>query len=299
MAVAAWAAGASYSLGDIKRATTAQVTGLLFKVTAVSGGSAPYTSASTEPDWPTDIGSTVVDNEITWTAISSLYEDLSVLAPNAIIQFFEIHLIAAIHGSNTPYRWHNENTTANITWAGEVYESAPVKAEGFEFRSGQGTLPQPTLTISNTTLNISQLLATVNDTSPGNDLCGAVVKRKKTVKKYLDGESAADPNVQFPEEKWYVNRKANEDRFSVTFELASKFDLPNQKLPKRQVLNNVCQWAYKGEGCGYSGSNYFDVNDNSVASSAQDKCGKRLSSCALRFGKELPFGSFPGAGTIK
>src|SRR6185436_7754424 len=33
----------------------------------------------------------------------------------------------------------------------------------------------------------------------------------------------------------------------------------------------------------------------------QEKCGKRLSSCKLRFGEnaELPFGGFPGAGLIK
>ncbi len=56
------------------------------------------------------------------------------------------------------------------------------------------------------------------------------------MKKFLDGESTADPNAKFPDERWYVDRKANESRDSVTFELASKFDLAGQKLPKRQIV---------------------------------------------------------------
>ena len=84
----------------------------------------------------------------------------------------------------------------------------------------------------------------------------------------------------------------------MTFELASKFDLAGQKLPKRQIVANVCQWVYRSSECSYTGSSYFDVNGNSVTTLAQDACGKRVGSCKLRFGAngELPFGSFPGAG---
>ena len=79
------------------------------------------------------------------------------------------------------------------------------------------------------------MLLLVNATTAGNDLGGAEVRRIRTLKKFLDGESTADPNAKFPDERWYVDRKANESRDSVTFELASKFDLAGQKLPKRQV----------------------------------------------------------------
>ena len=45
-------------------------------------------------------------------------------------------------------------------------------------------------------------------------------------------------------------------------------------------------------------SNYFDKNNNSVSSLADDVCGKRLTSCKARFGEnaQLPFGAFPTAG---
>ena len=74
-----------------------------------------------------------------------------------------------------------------------------------------------------------------------------------------------------------------------------------QFIPKRQLVANICQWAYRSSECSYSGSNYFDINDNSVSTLAADRCGKRLSSCKKRFGEngELPFGSFPSAGRFK
>ena len=64
-----------------------------------------------------------------------------------------------------------------------------------------------------------------------------------TLKKYLDGESTADPKccVRFPEEIWFVDRKANETRDFVSFELASKFDLAGAKdstqANRRQCLS--------------------------------------------------------------
>ena len=80
-----------------------------------------------------------------------------------------------------------------------------------------------------------------------------------------------------------MDRKANENRAAVEFELASKFDLAGVMLPRRQIIANVCQWVYRGGECGYNGTDYYDINDNKVASSGSDVCGKRLSSCNVRF----------------
>jgi len=91
MAYTAWQASTAYVVGNIVRATSVQATGLVFRCT-VAG-----TSASTQPTWPTDIGSTIVDGGVTWRAISSVYEELSVLGPNAIIELFELQLDATLH----------------------------------------------------------------------------------------------------------------------------------------------------------------------------------------------------------
>ena len=294
MAYAAWTASTAYSVGDAVRATTLQATGLVFRCT-VAG-----TSASTQPAWPTDIGSTIADGGVTWQAISSVYADVSILAPNAIIELFELELDAALHGASTTYYWHagtNAAVTGNIIYGGNTYVRLPVEATGFDYTSA-GSLPRPTIRVANLMGDITALLLLVNGTTAGNDLGGAIVRRIRTLKKFLDGEPGADPNARFPTEVWYVDRKSNENRDVVEFELASKLDLAGQMIPRRQVIANICQWQYRGAECGYTGSNYWSINDQSVATLAQDACGKRVESCKLRFGAtaELPFGSFPGAG---
>ena len=300
MAVSAWAASTAFAVGDIRRATTAQATGLWFRCTTAG------TSGSSEPNWPTESGNTTTDNTVVWTGFPSVYEELSVFNPSAIIELFELRLDNNLHGSSEIYRWHpgvNEQVTGNIVWNGETYFRVPIKAEGFEYKN-TGTLPRPTLTVDNTTSLITALLLLVNATTVGNDLAGAEVRRIRTLKKFLDaanfasGNTDADPYAAFPEERWFIDRKAAENRNIVSFELASKFDVAGQKLPKRQCVANICQWEYRSSECGYTGSNFFDVNDNAAASLAQDRCGKRLSSCKLRFGENdpLPFGSFPSVG---
>ena len=198
------------------------------------------------------------------------------------------------------FRWHNganANVTGNIVWNGQTYIRLPIQAEGFEYNNG-GTLPRPTLSVANLGGEISALLLAANAITPGNDLGGAKVVRIRTLKKFLDGEPTADPHAKFPDEIWYVDRKSAETRDLVQWELASKFDMAGTMIPKRQIIANICQWQYRSTECGYTGSNYWNELDNVVGTLAQDKCGKRLSSCKLRFGAtaELPFGSFPGAG---
>src|SRR6266705_326087 len=73
-------------------------------------------------------------------------------------------------------------------------------------------------------------------------------------------------------------------------------DLFGLTLPGRQILQNSCPWKYKGAECSWVPvpGKYFDVNDVSQATVGGDVCGKRLTSCSLRFGAApLPFGAFP------
>jgi lambda family phage minor tail protein L len=297
MAYTAWTATTSYAVGVIVRATTVQDFGLVFKCTTAG------TSGASAPAWPTLIDGTTVDGTVTWTGISAVYEDLSVLEPNAIIELFQLHLDATLHGSSDIYYFHNgvnAAVTGNVVWNGQSYVRLPLEATGFDY-SSSGSLPRPKLAVSNIGSSITALLLQVNLITTGNDLGGAKVVRIRTLKKYLDGEAGADPHAKFPDEIWYVDRKSNENRAVVEFELASKFDLVGVMLPRRQVIANVCQWIYRGGECGYTGSNYWNAQDQVVGTLALDACGKRIESCKLRFGAtaELPFGSFPGAGLSK
>lgn len=227
-------------------------------------------------------------------------------APSAIIELFEIHLVTAIHGANTIFRFHagtNAINNGNIVWAGNSYQAFPVEATGFQY-NGNGQLPRPKLVISNVLRFMTSILLLVNETNPGNDLNGAKFIRIRTLARYLDaanfsgGNANADNTAEFPREIYYLDRKIIETRDAVSWELAAAFDLVGVRAPKRQCIANLCQWVYRSAECSYTAAVYFDANNNSVVSATSDVCGKRLTSCATRFGvtAKLPFGSYPGVG---
>jgi len=179
---------------------------------------------------------------------------------------------------------------ADVIYQGDTYTALPLQASGFELNTS-GQLERPSITFANVGLGITAL------TNTYDDLVGASVSRIRTLTTYLDGQPAADPDAFWGPDSWVVEQKASETKLAVTFQLAVPFDLEGRSLPGRRLLREQCQWIYRSEiGCHYSGSNYWDANDDVVATLAQDACGKRLSSCQLRFGatSRLPFGGFPG-----
>ena len=95
-------------------------------------------------------------------------------------------------------RWHEPKRFAKMSTlflTAKTYTRLPVKAEGFEYTS-TGTLPRPTLTVSNLDSTMTVLLlALVNATTAGNDLGGAEVRRIRTLKKYLDDINFRFENV--------------------------------------------------------------------------------------------------------
>ncbi len=322
-APALWQASYAYSVGDVVRPDTDNGSGFFFRATV--GG----TSGAAEPFWPTVIANTVEDGTVTWMAVSIIAGDFQAPAPSAIIELFELQLIADIHGSSDIYRFHAGTNLVNngeIIWKGNNYLRLPVEADGFEY-SGQGTLPRPRIRVGNIFGTITAILLGLP-----NGLEAAKVTRIRTLGKYLDAanypvsgdvilledsdkllleddgqilieplNATEDTTAEFPQEVYYIDRKTSENRSLVEFEMVSAFDLAGVRAPKRQCISNICQWVYRSTECGYTGTNYFDADDNVVVSASQDVCSKRLGSCRLRFGTnaELPYGSFPGIGSTQ
>ena len=186
---------------------------------------------------------------------SAVFNDLQSINPSAIIELFKLELSTAIHGSNTTYRFHSGsslNANGRIVWKTEEYFRFPIKAEGFDFQKGQ--LPRPKLFVSNggnvgssvDGLSISAILLTVNETTPGNDLTGAKLTRIRTLAKFIDAvnfdngqNSDANPNAEFPQEIYYIDRKAAETRELVEFELAAPTDLAGVRIPGRQATRSL------------------------------------------------------------
>jgi len=249
--------------------------------------------------------------------MSSIVSGLQDLSPTSIIDLYELELFAALHGANETYRFHAGLTlktpNTGVTWNGNQYTRYPIEVEGFEYR-GDGQLPRPKIRVSNLFSLLSLVMIEINADNPGNDLCGAKVTRIRTLARYLDAVNfpgnvnpygTPDPTAEAPREIYYVDRKVTENRNLVEFELVSAFDLAGVRAPKRQCIANICQWVYRSAECGYTGGAVADILDRVPSDpnyDGTDNCGKRLSSCELRFDPDnktigVPFGSFPSIGT--
>jgi lambda family phage minor tail protein L len=230
----------------------------------------------------------------------AIKSELQKLAPSAIIELFQLDL--TIFGDQVYYFHAGTNGLRQpLTWQGQEYAPFPIQASGFELSTG-GQLPRPTLVVSNVLGVVTFLVLTYRD------LLGAKVTRKRTMQKYLDTVNfdggvnpTADPTAEFPDDVFFIEAKKNETPELIEFELSSSFDVQNVQLPKRQIIQNICPWRYRGPECGYTGTAYFNSNDQPVGTLQQDVCGKRLTSCKLRFGQfaELPYGGFPAAGLVR
>lgn len=233
----------------------------------------------------------------------SIRADIQKAYAGQLVELFEVDLSPL--GIAEQYYFHNGvNELGNdVVFDGITYTRYPLEASGFE-KSGNGQQPRPMLRAA----NIDGLLGGL--AREYQDLVRATVTRRRTFAKYLDavnfddGNPEADPNAALPDEIWFIERKASEDKLWVTWELVSALDLEGVQLPRRLCIQNTCMWktigGYRGAYCGYAGGPVADINDEPVTSLEEDNCGGRLNSCRLRFGNdELPFGGFPGVGMVR
>lgn len=191
-----------------------------------------------------------------------------------------------------------------VTYNGEVYTAIPVEAEGFEL-SSTGTLPQPKLRVLNSPSLTSGIIAL-------NDMLGATVYRTKTFRCFLDDGSTPDVTAHFPMEIYTLDRKSVQNKVFVEWELAAAMDQQGRMIPNRQIIKDYCthiyrhydqatgSFDYSQATCPYTGSICYNEKDQAVPASG-DRCGKRLSSCKLRFGNnaQLPTRAFPGVSSVR
>lgn len=214
------------------------------------------------------------------------------------VELYEVDASKYGLGTFRFYSGTNERS-GDIIWQGNVYTSFPVQTDGWGL-AGEGSLSRPKVTFSNVTKIITNL------TVSNNDLIGCKFTRKRTMVCFLDavnftdGNAGADPHQHLPDDIYVIAQKIAENKLVVEFELSSGMDLTGISIPKRQVVNNLCSWQYRGEECGYTGGAVADENNIPTTEPNKDSCGKRLSSCKLRFGEhgELPFGGFPASSLV-
>ena len=181
-------------------------------------------------------------------------------------------------------RFHNNANIFNsyVKWRGNKYFPAPIHAEGFEVTS-RGTLPRPILSIASQSKDgIDQISLLRHEIRSFGDIIGAKVTRRKTYAKYLDKENFSpapppdksvnprdlqqlpdgyepDPYAEMPPDVYFIERKINENKMVLSYQLTSVLDLEGYKLPKRMIVSDKCMWQYRGVGCWYQHVNGLEL----------------------------------------
>jgi len=238
------------------------------------------------------------------TAIAA---DVQRLAPGNIVDLYELDA-TEFGASQIYYFTANTDEGGNVTFNGVEYVPLDFEIEDLEW-STTGQIPEAKIKLSNVNNAIG---AAVNDFG---DLVGAKLTRRRTFEKYLDGRPGANPSAQFEPDEFIIEQKTAHNKNYIEFKLVPFYDLTGDRYPNRQILRDSCPFVYRFYsedsssfiytyvvGCPYTGSNYFDESGDVVVDPVDDKCGKQLSDCTLRFTgtkTPIPFGGFPNVAKIR
>jgi lambda family phage minor tail protein L len=214
------------------------------------------------------------------SSIQKVAKEANSIDPSAVIDFFEIDTSSIQFDlgirSSTPdnendriFRFHNSVslTTRSLFFNDKEYIAAPIAVEGFEMAT-KGTLPRPTLSIAVKPNGVDALSKLKTVLAQIGDLTGAKFTRIRTFAKFIDGADPLgknsayfisliknhdpDPHAILNYDIYYIDRKTSESNQTLSFEMSSSIDLENFGVPKRLVIQDRCQWNYRGEGCCYT-----------------------------------------------
>ena len=206
------------------------------------------------------------------SSIKKAIKEAAAIDPSSIIDFFEIDVtdiqfdLSLIDtkvfseesnkslSQDRIFRFHNSVslTTREITFNDKTYIAAPIGVEGLEM-SSSGTLPRPTLSLSVKPEGVKALSQLKGVLEKIGDLTGAKFTRIRTFAKFIDASFPVGKNsAKLIHDIYFIDRKTNESAQTLSFEMASSIDLENFGVPKRLVIQDKCQWQYRGEGCCYT-----------------------------------------------
>lgn len=184
---------------------------------------------------------------------NALNLEVSNLASSALIDLFVLSLDATETRQAFELFFHTGTSSVrgSVWFNSQEYIPLPVEISGLEI-SAQGMMPTPVLRVGNVTGVVSDLLAW------GDDFIGAKLTRRRTFMRFLDARNFLDginpdanPLLSFPDTVFFVEQKTAETALLVEFRLVSAVDVSHLKLPRRQVVANLCSWVYRGESCGF------------------------------------------------
>jgi lambda family phage minor tail protein L len=230
-------------------------------------------------------------------------------APGEQVSLFRLDATSV--GDTLRYFCQGKIGSNPIVFGEQSYTPIDISFTEFEVNAG-GSLPQPRMQISNSNSVIQGML------NSWGDLIGCEIRRIRTWKRFLDGQPDADPAAFIGPDIFRLERKSDENPIFVEWELSAAIDQEGKMLPGRQVFRDSCVKRYRfydptnaaaaADGfvyatvnpCPYTGTDAFTI-DGDATTSPNDRCGRKLSDCKLRFvvPHALPFGGFPGATRVQ
>lgn len=189
--------------------------------------------------------------------------------PTALLNLFELNG-TSIGMSSVFYFCSATNANMQpVVFNGITYTPFPIEMTEMG-QDGKGNLTRPKITASNINGFMSALLL------QNDDLTGASLTRRRVFARFIDASNfpgsispySPDPTAAYPDEPWIVNRKISENQQYVQWELAPPLSLENVKLPRRQIIANVCTAPVKyrdSRTCGYSGLPVADSANRTFA----------------------------------
>lgn len=135
----------------------------------------------------------------------------------------------------TSIQFRDENGTVR------TYEPIPIISEGYGAQS-DGSSGRPEISIGNIGNTLSSAIGGLDI----EDLIGQRITKRTTLEKYLVGNAGdSTPPLEFPKHTYIIDRVKDRTILSVTFELASPFDVAGINLPRRQIIGGSCPFRYR------------------------------------------------------
>jgi lambda family phage minor tail protein L len=172
---------------------------------------------------------------------SELIELFEVTLPNGTTLYFH----PGLDSDSTDLQFRDKTSPYAI----RDYIAMPIMIDGLELQA-DGASNRPSFTVA----NIGSLFQSELGGFKNDDLIGQRLKRRQTLRKYLVGENNdASPPIEFSTQEYVIDRVREENALSITYEVATPFDLQNIQIPRRIVVGKYCSWKYQGHASGEGG----------------------------------------------
>lgn len=152
-----------------------------------------------------------------------------------IIKLYEVDL-TAVGGSI--FRLTNmSNNYSTISFKGFIWVPFPIDITGLGYTQGEAPA-KPVLVISNVTKLLQASVAAYGD------VVGGKITRYQTFRKFLADGATPNNNAHKPADTFLIDQKTSHNKSSITWNLISKLDIEEDKLPGRQMLRDPVGTQY-------------------------------------------------------